>query len=481
MQNKATRTLVSLVITLSWLMAMGMLVYKYHGSDLTAAQGPGQRIPRSFFEEQWMGVYMKGEKIGFSSSKLEPLDSGYRLTETLKLKLRVMDTEKDVETSIRASLDENLRLSSFDSSIVSDLDIHVNGRIEANKLIITMETGGSTQSRTIELESVPSLDAVLIRELIREGLREGRKVSLPIIDPTTMSVDEMTMEVTGKEPIMSMGRMQDAYRLKGNLKGIELSVWVSEDGAILREETPLGLTMVRETKGDAMRLGKPSLDIIAETSVPFNLALPLETRYLKVRISDIDAEGLDIDGGRQRLMGDTLEITAERLDELRPSETGEFLEFLKGTMTIQTRDPGIAATAEKIVKGVEDPLLKARLIYDWVYENIAKAPVISIPSATEVLRAKKGDCNEHTILYTALARASGVPTRIAVGLVYKDGSFYYHAWPEVHMDRWVAVDPTLGQFPADATHIRLITGDLDEQTRLYSIIGRIRLEGLGYR
>jgi transglutaminase-like putative cysteine protease len=73
-----------------------------------------------------------------------------------------------------------------------------------------------------------------------------------------------------------------------------------------------------------------------------------------------------------------------------------------------------------------------------------------VPVAAEVLRRMSGDCNEHTALYVALARAAGIPSRVALGLVYEDGFFCYHAWPEIYAGRWIAVDPTLGQFPADA-------------------------------
>ena len=51
---------------------------------------------------------------------------------------------------------------------------------------------------------------------------------------------------------------------------------------------------------------------------------------------------------------------------------------------------------------------------------------------------------------------SALPARIAAGLAYVDGKFYYHAWPEVLLGDWVAVDPTFGQFPADAAHLRFI-------------------------
>jgi Putative ATP-binding cassette/Transglutaminase-like superfamily len=100
---------------------------------------------------------------------------------------------------------------------------------------------------------------------------------------------------------------------------------------------------------------------------------------------------------------------------------------------------------------------------------LEKKPTISLPSAREVLRTRVGDCNEHTALYVALARALDIPARIAVGLVRLHGAFNYHAWAEVYVEEngrglWLPVDPTLNEFPADATHIRLSRGGLDKLT-----------------
>ena len=116
-----------------------------------------------------------------------------------------------------------------------------------------------------------------------------------------------------------------------------------------------------------------------------------------------------------------------------------------------------------------------------------KKPTVSLPSAREVLRTKVGDCNEHTALYVAMARALGIPARIAVGLVYIHGAFYYHAWPEVYLQEglgtgdvglWLPVDPTLNQFPADATHLRLARGGLDKQTVILPLMGKLTMDVL---
>jgi transglutaminase-like putative cysteine protease len=80
-----------------------------------------------------------------------------------------------------------------------------------------------------------------------------------------------------------------------------------------------------------------------------------------------------------------------------------------------------------------------------------------------------------------LARAVGLPTKVDAGLVYARGNFYYHAWPEVYVGRWIAIDPTLNQFPADATHIRLVEGGLERQSELVRLMGKISLEILGFQ
>ena len=71
---------------------------------------------------------------------------------------------------------------------------------------------------------------------------------------------------------------------------------------------------------------------------------------------------------------------------------------------------------------------------------------------------------------------AGIPARAAAGLAYVDGKFYYHAWPEIYLGNWVAVDPTFGQFPADAAHLRFVHGGLDRQVDLLRLIGALQID-----
>jgi len=202
---------------------------------------------------------------------------------------------------------------------------------------------------------------------------------------------------------------------------------------------------------------------------------------LSVRLRNVELDGFDLSGGRQELRGDTLIITRERA--LRATYAlpyaggGEPAGELAASPLIQKDDPAIVRTAREVTRGTSDPAEAARLLNDWVYRTLDKQITLSVPSARQVLDAREGDCNEHTVLYVALARALGLPARTAVGVVHVDGRFYYHAWPEVWLgEEWYAVDPTLGQVPADASHLRFLIGGLARQIELVRLIGRLQLE-----
>lgn len=470
-------------IFIFWFVTMAVLLFRHYGLNQNIAPAAYKSvIPDELLGEQWMGVYYKGEKIGYAGRKIEKKGEGYKVSELLKMRLNVMDTRKEIETITNAFLDPGLRLKSFDFALKADANMTIRGMVEDKNLNVEIETPGAKSEKVIRLKDAPSLNLSVVPDILKQGLKTGRKFTMAIIDPATLTQENMFIEVTGKEQITAMGIKQDAFKVRGTFKGTEFFMWLTEKGEVLREESPMGFTLIKESKENAMRNERPSLDLIAQVAVPFNLKLPRDTNYLKLALSGIDFKGLELDGGRQHFKGNMLEIRKEAISyqpsavSPKPQE-----EYLEDTMFVQSKDPQIVALAKEIVTGEKDKLKAARLIYEWVYKNIEKVPTITIPMATEVLKTKRGDCNEHTTLYAALARAAGIPTRIALGLTHKDGFFYYHAWPEIFVKQWIAVDPTLGQFPADAAHIRLITGDIDKQAQILSVVGKIKIEGMEYK
>ena len=90
----------------------------------------------------------------------------------------------------------------------------------------------------------------------------------------------------------------------------------------------------------------------------------------------------------------------------------------------------------------------------------------------------RGECQSHTYLFAALARAVAIPTRIVNGLVYSKeyAGFLYHAWPEVYVGEWRALDPTFGQSEVDATHIKLTEGAKEGPFGLMEFFGKLAID-----
>ena len=186
----------------------------------------------------------------------------------------------------------------------------------------------------------------------------------------------------------------------------------------------------------------------------------------------------DLNGGRQLLKKQILTISREIIPEQALNTTCPDLgNSLNASPYIQSNDSGIQKLTSEIIDEEQMPVAQVEKIGQWVFENIAKRPVLGLPDALTTLESRQGDCNEHAALFAALARAASVPTRIVAGVTYHKDAFYYHAWNEVCLgERWISIDTTTNQFPADLTHIRFIQGEMQEQVRIGGLLGRLGIE-----
>jgi hypothetical protein len=248
------------------------------------------------------------------------------------------------------------------------------------------------------------------------------------------------------------GREEEAHRLQTTFAGLTTTAWVNDRGEVLQEETPLGWTLVKEAPGSSLHAqgGANSPDVLAMSAVPaLGFAGEASSLNAATLVLGLFPDGFDaIDGGRQKLAGARVTITRETAP-YTGSETladDERSRSLAADSFIQTTDPKIREWSSRIAKGDSD-VEKAEAINRWVYESLAKSPTLSLPSATEILEQRVGDCNEHAVLFTALARAASIPTRIATGLTYTSGQFYYHAWPEVFVKDGSPSTPRSGSSP----------------------------------
>jgi len=463
-------------------------------------------------EAHFYRLSLDDRTIGLASSRLDTIPDGFLLEDRLSLELPALGQTGTASAVTRVTLSQSLRTRSFDFFLDSQ-----GGRFEASGVIqgdtllrVTVTSAGARRESTFRLAEVPVFASVVpIRVALTRGLEVGTRLALPVFDPSTLSTRTVEVEVLGRETLVvadsaaldpATGLWSAAgfdtipvWHLAERFGGVQVESWIDDAGRVVRSSSVMGFAMERtvfelvDLKAESAVAGGPrsAPDLILSTAIASNVDLGTATDHPELRfvLKGVDLDGFQLDGGRQELRGDTLIVRREVLGELVPGYTlpyrsMDLREALEPEPLIQSDDPRIQAEARRAMGRVwrPDPTEIAERLNRWVHQKLAKTVAFSVPSAVAVLEAGEGDCNEHTVLFVALARAQGLPARIAVGLVYLDGVFFYHAWPEVWLGEWVAMDPTFGEAPASAAHLRFVTGGLAQQVEIVRLLGRLRIE-----
>jgi transglutaminase-like putative cysteine protease len=504
-----TRRHVAAVIIVVWIGVMGWLVksqYFRPRAELLAEAALNISPTATFYR-----LDLGDQQIGYASSQVDTLQDTIRLLDQMLLRIPALGSLQRVEARTDANLSRTLQLRTFTATLRGeDVRFGVAGRVSGDTLLqMEIQSAESTQEYEIRLTDPVVLPALLPLSLAFGGeLAVGKTYAVRLFDPLPLAERDVDItvlaestfvvpdsaELLGEEPIWVAARWDTvhAWQVRQEMGGFQVEAWIDDLGQIVQATTPMGFTMERtayeiafenfirrEPPAASLSLGA---DLIRQTATASNVPLASEElSELSIRLGGVDVTAFDLSGGRQELRGDTLIIQRESGEQLEsnyfiPASGGLWPRYLAPEPLVQSDDPRIQAQARQIIGRERHPEHAAEQLVTWVHEELEKRITVSVPSALEVLATRRGDCNEHTVLYVALARAVGLPARTAAGLVYVDGRFYYHAWPEVYIDGWVAVDPTFGQFPADASHLRFTIGGLARQVELIQLIGRLSLD-----
>jgi transglutaminase-like putative cysteine protease len=157
-------------------------------------------------------------------------------------------------------------------------------------------------------------------------------------------------------------------------------------------------------------------------------------------------------------------VDAKKTRPVTDADRAKLQEYLQPNANVVI-DDDIRALSLKIVGDEKNPVLAARKIYDWELENIdywvkdpANKKASPVGSTTYCLTSRTGNCTDFHSLWTSLARAAGIPTRMVYGSFLKaelngqDRDQSYHCWPEF----WA---PELGWIPHDVAVADIFVGD----------------------
>lgn len=466
------------------------VLFSFQGQAATTlVPGYLQNFPRHTYHR----LDSDGQNVGQTEESWTMEEGQLVFTEKSLMKLKLFNQEQSLETLVIAKADIDLRLTSFTYEMTSkDSKLLVKGERRANNFVLEKTQAGRTQIKELNIQEPVLLSPMIRPFVLKKGLPKTQAAILSqssfVLEPAALTLLPMDIKVT------KIPGKKEAWKLQVGYLSHEMTSQMEANGALSKETTELaGMKIVAlpvtAEEFSKLKLQGSDRDLVEQAKVSFpNIVNPRKRKSLSVRISNIPIHQFQLNRHRQTLVGDVLTVQVESVppkSEPMQSIVGkkEFESYLTGDVSMPVFDPVIQKKAREIVGDESDLWKRALLVHNFVFKHLKKDPYVSLPDALEALQSGRGDCNEHAVLFTSLARAAGVPARMLVGLVYSDSfygdgrpGFYYHAWVEVYTGvEWVSIDPTWNQIPSDATHIAFVEGGADQQIQIASIMGKIKL------
>jgi transglutaminase-like putative cysteine protease len=449
-----------------------------------------------FADTTYLGLYLQGNKIGYSSYQSAPTTFDGKLV-----------TKNDSRTVIDAGLQGDAMSVTMDSTAWTTksglplrmiFDTESGGRsnkvdamFSGNSVTLNIANGGVKTKRTLPLPSGgPVVDDPLT--LVAQGaLRVGATQSFFVLDPSTATFMKNTVRICGRTKTSVDGRPVVANMIRVTDDRAITNVFVNDRWDVVRVDGPMGITMLPVSKRVAMsKPGKysPSTDLAISSSIKPDKQIDdaAELSRLSLRITSDSISTIPSDQyqtATKLQKGWRLDIHPPKLKS-NPTTTvaqvaADKPEWLKPSLNIPSDSPQFKSLASHIVgtkNTVQDAAFAIQL---YVYQNMRpNAGIGVLRDATEVLASKEGVCRDYATLTLTLLRAAGIPARLASGLVTWDGTFYYHAWTEAwDGTRWIGVDSTTDRAQMSASHVKLGEGNI-ETAFAFNFLEKAKIEVL---
>jgi hypothetical protein len=364
----------------------------------------------------------------------------------------------------------------------------IQGTRANDVLTLTVTEAGSPPEER-EISVADTYFDVTLADLIFRKAGE-KNFRLKFFNPVEIRTDEVRVAISavedhGWEAVVSYGGYTTRVRLDPDGQVREI-ILVELNGRTYRTDAEDARNITYLNTADGASL-------MVKSQKTFPNVFQVRRARIQVGWGNIPFEEFKFEDNRQKLAGRSASGVASEvvLEVFKPAAApspgtraaeGPGPAYLGECEFIKPRDPAIQQQAAEIAGGEKDPVTLVRKILRWVNANVSAENIAETLTGPEVLRKKRGKCSEYSILFASLARAAGIPTRIALGELYSNGAWVGHMWDEVWLGEWTAADAAAGMFVAGPSHLKFIDSPTVAGTQAlrWKLVDNLRIEILDF-
>lgn len=389
-------------------------------------------------------------------------------------------------TSVESASGELQSLTS--ETVLSKQPARLEARVEGDEIVIVTPP----HERRIARGASPLLGPRVLARLSAEKLRKtGDAVEYAIFSPEMQRVARVKRTAIGIEAACDGTQ---AMRVDETIEGLPATrtVWIDETGVSVGDTVagPFGAMRTCRASREAALAANGTLPAdayektLAHSNVRFADPFAIDRVVLRITRNDATLPLPPLATHNQKvLQRDDNRMTIEVRRDGGEAESAD--EFLKPNAMVESEHPEIVTLAKELTRAT--PRETALALARWVAEHLSMDAGIVMAPASELIRDRRATCIGYATLLASLARAAGIPSRIAMGYVYYGGIWGGHAWTEVILDgRWVPLDAAVytpgtasaARFAAGASSFAEGGGDLN--AALGTLFGRVDVDVLEY-
>ena len=467
---------------------------------VTPEESPMRKFAKNAQGSFACGLYLNEKKVGYlvgTSKIVKRGDTDFfeQKMETLFSATKHGKQFLDRSTLTRLfNLDSNGELTSIEQVNERDGSTYTSMLMKQGDKFLETSTGGkSTKSVTVEPPKTSLDNDKQLGDWLKSSPKAGDEFQYKTSDFNGGEFNEHISyyKYVAKKNLVLNGVLTTIHKLEQkDDRDDEVTQYECDGSGKLIRGNIGPVTFRLEDEATARQLGTQGVDLIEASSVPTNVRMgdPRKLKQVLLKISGIKYTLAN--SHRQLLTADgkgsgwtTLMLSRDfKSPDKTPLTKEQLQQFLKATPTIQSDSPEIKEFSARIVGSETNPIKKAELLQASVFQLIGKDVNRNSNTALEVLERKAGDCTEHALLFNALARAAGIPSREVTGLMYTQSpepQFYWHVWNEIYDGaRWISVDPTWDEVFVDAGHLKIAD---DNTIKIANSFGKMKIEILSFQ
>ena len=457
-------------------------------------------------EEDWYGLTIAGAKSGWLHTTLEEHGDLYRSTATQQLELsrggmvieievinEFVETKDGKPISVRTVQEAMGQVS---ESIWKFTDTEIE---------ITSIAGGTPITKKSPMPKGDWMTPQVVDRYFKEQLTKNvstiaYQTLSPELGPTIITV--VLTKLSDSERVV-MGNLQKITTWKTENDAMPVTGIDSYDSTGKKIETIMNagfgeMKNTLMTKQSAQSPVGEVPELMVKMFIEPSKKIPSDGSVRKITMNTKSQDGTPVSfpsSGYQtaKANADGTCTVVINLDEPQTATAEEISDpqFLAKTALCDGSDAAVVALAKEAVKNLPanaSTFDRAEAMRSFVHRFITnKGYGNAFASASQVARDPSGDCSEHGVLLCGLLRASGIPSRGVMGVVYispdlanfgkANGVFGWHFWSQALIDgKWVDFDATLPE-QFNVGHIASSTSALQSESVNADMVGIMALIG----